>query len=230
MDKANQYHGKNKYFGNTAEHYDDKRRNKSRWQREQIIIRDFVNEIPRGSSVLDVPFGTGRFVPFYLERKLIIFGVDISSDMIDQARKNIGENWSYCDVRVGDAESLPFSNNSIDYIVSTRFIKWLPTLDVVENVISEFARVAKEKIIVQAKLPLSELEHGTSTKMFKKLSRSIKQLLPGRKSKKEEVTRRWSDSDLREIFGRQQLQVLRTLDGDNVGRGLRYYILQKKAS
>ncbi len=46
--------------------------------------------MPEGIKVLDVPFGTGRFVQMFLEKKMEIHGIDISEDMYVAAKE---EDW-----------------------------------------------------------------------------------------------------------------------------------------
>ena len=75
--KADHYHGKN------ASLYEEKRRHKPMWEREQKAVAAFVE---RG-VVLDVPCGTGRFFDIYKAKGLGFLGLDISADMLAQARR-----------------------------------------------------------------------------------------------------------------------------------------------
>jgi len=223
------YHGKTKYSGGVATVYEQKRALRPRWQREQEVIQRFASEVPAGSSVLDVPFGTGRFVPIYLERELSIFGVDISADMVEQGRQILGDKFRLCDVRISDAEDLPFETGSIDYLVCNRFIKWLPDLEVIEKVIGEFARVTRKRMIIQAKISLEAESFGTRVRehvrrfwrtVKKRMDRSIS-------SSGMRGARRYRDADLCALFERRSLRVVHAFDEPVVGVGVRYYILEK---
>lgn len=223
------YHGKTKYSGRVATGYEQTRALRPRWRREQEVIRAFVAEMPAGSSVLDVPFGTGRFVPIYLGRELSILGVDISADMVEQSKQILGEQFGLCDVRIGDAEALPLEAESVDYLVCNRFIKWLPDLDVIEKVIGEFARVARKQMIIQAKVSLeAEPLDIRVRERVRRLWRSMKKRVhraahPGG----IRGPRRYRDADLRALFERRSLEVVLAFDEPVVGVGVRYYILKK---
>lgn len=223
------YHGKTKYSGRVAASYEQARAPSPRWRREQEVVRAFVAEMSAGSSVLDVPFGTGRFVPIYFERGISTVGVDISADMLEQAKQILGDQFARCDVRIGDAEALPLETQSVDYLVCNRFIKWLPNLEVIEKVIGEFARVARKRMIIQAKTSLeSEPLRIRLRERVRKLWRSIK-TRAGREAHPGawRGTRRYRDADLCALFERSGLVVVRAFDEPVVGTGVRYYILEK---
>ncbi len=74
-----------KYFGQTASEYDAKRRHKGSWTTENGAVENmFLRAAQSGPirSVLDIPCGTGRWIPFFQERDVDYTGVDISKDMI----------------------------------------------------------------------------------------------------------------------------------------------------
>ncbi len=49
---------------------------------------------------------------------------------------------------LGDAAAMPFKSDAVDYVVSTRFMNWLPT-GVFSTVMTEVARVSRKGAIVQ---------------------------------------------------------------------------------
>ena len=71
------------YYGQTAKDYDAKRQGIT-WELENEFLIAGLDGV---KSVLDCPVGTGRFLPFYQERKIKCVGVDISQDMLAQAAK-----------------------------------------------------------------------------------------------------------------------------------------------
>src|SRR3990167_6389150 len=79
--------GAEKYHGPVAENYDAKREETPKWQAEQRIVEDMLSDLPSGSWVLDCPVGTGRFLQFYAGKGFIVRAMDLSSDMLDKARK-----------------------------------------------------------------------------------------------------------------------------------------------
>jgi len=139
------------YYIEKAQDYIAKRAKTEKWLKEQAIMQELLTEIPNSSTVLDVPFGTGRFVDLYLKKNMSVFGVDISKDMLVVAKKYLGDAYSYCNIKVGSAEHLHFEDNLFDLVVSCRFFTLIP-LDLAKRVLSEFYRVSKSKIILNIRL------------------------------------------------------------------------------
>ena len=232
------YHAKEKYAGNVAAGYDDRRVEKPHWGREQAVVAGFIADIAARSTdatVMDVPFGTGRYVDDYLAHGLNVIGADISADMIAAAADRMGaEIFCQLDVRVADAEHLPFANGAADAVVSTRFIKWLPNLAVVENVIGQFARICPTgRMLIQVKVTADGgPQAGGVAAAIKRARwllrdgvRTMLSAVVGREGKK---TRRYHDGDMRAIFARQGLTIVDVFDDEDESRAIRYYILENE--
>ena len=103
-------------------------------------------KLQSGSAVIDVPCGTGRFLPELKSMGFDARGYDISRAMLDQADKRLRG----LDLEVGlceaDATSLPLGEESVDAVVSFRFMNHLPP-EVRHAVLCEFARVSKRWLI-----------------------------------------------------------------------------------
>jgi ubiquinone/menaquinone biosynthesis C-methylase UbiE len=112
-------------------------------------MRELLANIPSRLSVLDVPFGTGRFVPFYLEKEMKVHGVDISQDMICAAEKALGEQFGDCTVQVADATNLPYADRSFDLVTSFRFLDVILPYGAARRALSEFSRVARNYVILE---------------------------------------------------------------------------------
>jgi len=138
-----------KYFGRKAAEYDEKRASKQSTQRDQVTVEDYLAKIPPGGSVLDIPAGTGRFIEFCIGRGLVYTGVDISQDMLELARTKIPTGVTSVNLRVADARALPFENDAFDYAIVIKFIKWLPTLEILIDVLREIGRVTRTEALVQ---------------------------------------------------------------------------------
>jgi ubiquinone/menaquinone biosynthesis C-methylase UbiE len=69
-------------------------------------------------DVLEVAVGTGRNLPFY-PAGVRLTGVDFSPGMLAQARARAAESNREIDLRVSDAQALPFDDASFDTVVCT---------------------------------------------------------------------------------------------------------------
>ena len=80
------------------------------------IYGDFQN-------ILDIGCGTGCGTALLAERfpEAKVIGLDVASGMIEKAC----EKFSGINFVIGDAEALPFSNNSFDLIVSNASLQWI---------------------------------------------------------------------------------------------------------
>lgn len=105
-------------------------------------IRAAINDlrIHPGEKVLEVGAGTGMSFPIY-PLHADITGVDLSEEMLQQARRKIEEeNWSHIRVMQMNAEQLEFEDSSFDVVTSFHVIS------VVSNprkMMSEIIRVCK---------------------------------------------------------------------------------------
>jgi len=72
-----------------------------------------------GERVLDVATGTGWAARRVAARGARVTGVDLGADLIEAAKAAAAEPRLSIDFRVGDAEKLPFGDQSFDVVVST---------------------------------------------------------------------------------------------------------------
>jgi SAM-dependent methyltransferase len=136
------------YYGDTAKGYLAKRLKQESWHREQAIVREMLAALPDGVRVLDVPFGTGRFVDMYMAKNMSVHGVDISADMLQAAREALGEKYDRCDVRQCSADALPYDDGYFDVSVCFRFFGLIP-LDMARRVLAELRRVTSGSLIIR---------------------------------------------------------------------------------
>ncbi len=148
------------YRGEAAAKYLEERIKQKSWHLEQSIIRQLLRNVPDGSSVLDVPFGTGRFVKMYLQKNMIIYGVDISKDMLLSARTSIGFDYEVCRLSIASADCLPFPADRFDLIVCCRFLG-LISYPMATRVLSELHRVSRSStiIFIQVRKNIFSLPH-----------------------------------------------------------------------
>jgi SAM-dependent methyltransferase len=136
------------YHGDVAQGYLAKRLQQKSWHIEQQIVQRMLAAMPDGGRVLDVPFGTGRFVDMFLAKKMQIWGVDISADMLAAARDALGANYERCQLHQGGADELPYEDNHFDLVVCFRFFG-LISFELAERVLAEIRRVARDQVIVR---------------------------------------------------------------------------------
>lgn len=137
------------YYDRRAQNY-DKRRNKQEWWHvEQREMKSLLETLPRGLKVVDIPFGTGRFVPYYAELGYDIYGLDSSDHMIGAAKSALGDLFDGCTTSVGDAADLPFADGEFDLLVSTRFLRDIIVFSHAKRTLAEFARVTSKYAIIQ---------------------------------------------------------------------------------
>lgn len=140
-----------RYHGEIASSYLANRTGEGKWQRENDVLEQLLSDSSEGSSVLDVPFGTGRFVELYLAKKMRVSGLDISPDMLAAAKQALGDTFDRCDTAVGSADRLPYEDKSFDLIVSCRFFS-LVTHEMAKRILAEFRRVGRSRIILTIRI------------------------------------------------------------------------------
>ncbi len=145
------YAAKRRYAGQRAASYVEDRARAPKWKREQKMVARLVDGMPPGRSILDVPFGTGRFATIYQNAGIRTYGTDISSDMLAQARRWLGPGARGVALFRSDAEQLALKTNAVDCIICVRLLN-LVSFDIVRKLLGEFARVAKQEIIVEVRV------------------------------------------------------------------------------
>jgi SAM-dependent methyltransferase len=96
----------------------------------------------KNERVLDIGCGSGNHLLLLNKLGLDIYGVDASSYMIDVAKKRLGNQ---CELKVGSAEDLPYSDNEFDYSLLINTLEFLD--DPVKGLL-EAGRVAKRKVLI----------------------------------------------------------------------------------
>jgi ubiquinone/menaquinone biosynthesis C-methylase UbiE len=147
-----------KYTGETAAEYEALRRGNEKWQREQKAVVELLRSLPRSMEVLDIPVGTGRFLPTYQQLGLNATGMDISEDMLEQARQKIRPGSKNISLQRSDIFAIDAPEESFDCVLSMRFMNWIGSAELARSM-SELRRVTRRDIIVGIRhfVPLVEL-------------------------------------------------------------------------
>ncbi|NNL72909.1 MAG: class I SAM-dependent methyltransferase [Silicimonas sp.] len=137
------------YYGKAAASYEKRRTQQGWWHEEHQQLENCLADLPRSLDVLDVPFGTGRFMPIYAARQDRVHGLDSSADMLSEATRLRGDEMNGCTTHVGSAMSLPFEDNSFDLLVSVRFLSEIITFADARKALADFARVTRSFAVLQ---------------------------------------------------------------------------------
>src|SRR3990167_79499 len=137
--------GAGKYNGAIAKGYDAKRDDTEKRKAEDRIMRGMLIDLPRGTSVLDVPVGSGHFIPLYEELGFNVLGLDISDDMLREASQKASGDDTF--LRLGDARKIDLPDQSYDVAICIRLMRWLETKETQLKVLSELKRVARKRVI-----------------------------------------------------------------------------------
>lgn len=96
----------------------------------------------RGKFLLEVGCGTGSGLISFIEKGLVVSGIDPSPYMLDIARQKVGNR---ADLHRGSGEDLPFEDNSFHYVCLNSTLEYVEDP---EAVIEEACRVAKDKVYI----------------------------------------------------------------------------------
>lgn len=142
-------HARLKYRGDVASGYDAKRETQSKWLAENLIMESMLAHFPKGTRVLDIPIGSGRFIPLYEKLGFSVLGLDINKDMLDvAARKVTGDSVT---LREGNVLSIDLPNQICDVAICIRMFRWLSPEDV-QIALRELQRVSRKWIIFNARV------------------------------------------------------------------------------
>lgn len=168
--------GAYKFQGAVAEGYDAKREAQPKWIVEQKIITDWLSELPPGTSVLDCPVGTGRFLQTFIDKQLPFTGLDVSPDMLVQSalkllpEDKVAEWVKACNdqdqllalriagkgvLAAADIRQTGAPDKAVDVALNCRITRWMMGNHGPEGIramLTEMQRVAKKQIILTARV------------------------------------------------------------------------------
>lgn len=105
----------------------------------KAMINDAIRT-DRNLNILDVGTGTGFLALIFAEMGHNVTGIDISRHMLEKSRNNADKLRLNVDFMHGDAENLPFDDDTFDIVVN-RYLLW--TMPNPELAIDEWSRVVK---------------------------------------------------------------------------------------
>jgi len=125
---------------------------KYKHQVESNFLKKAIKSLKKNNiKILDVGCGTGRMLPeiFSVKKNIKYYGIDTSKEMIRylkrKARKlDVEKN---VEIKIGDAENIPFKDKSFDIVFSYHLLWHLPKKEQ-EKIIKEMLRICKNKGII----------------------------------------------------------------------------------
>ena len=175
-----------KYFGKKAATYEEVRTKQRRWTLENQWVEQLMEDAVVGTSLLDVPCGTGRFFPLWHLRGLQVTGVDISSEMLEQARDALkkapalyraARDLSWLTTVEADVRAYCKAqpDRSFDSTVCVRFLDLIDEA-AMRTVLTEFCRITRERIIITIRfgdkyVPKSNTAEHDRAKFFRFVKR-----------------------------------------------------------
>ena len=128
------------YFGKRAFDYDIGREKSAKWQKEHEAVKKSVADL--SGKLLDIPCGTGCFFPIYRGYNLDFVGMDVSEDMMMQARTKDPDAL----VTYGDISQIPLPDKAVECSVCIRFLEKLPEQQMAQ-ILKELGRVTSRRIV-----------------------------------------------------------------------------------
>lgn len=119
---------------------------------ERLLLRGLAahGQVARGSSLLDLPCGTGRLMPRFAALGLQVLGVDVSLPMM-QARPWSAPPAGVLGLLQGSALALPLESASVDASLCMRFLFHLDDAEERILVLRELARVTRGPLLGQVR-------------------------------------------------------------------------------
>jgi len=121
-------------YNKIADHFSETR--KYPWKDFEFLFE----EVPAKSRVLDMGCGNGRFYQLLKDKDVSYIGIDKSERLIEKARERYPEP----EFLVGDGLSLPFKDESFDFVFSIAVLHHLPSEESRIQFLSEARRVLKK--------------------------------------------------------------------------------------
>ena len=138
------------YSGQGATGYDDQRVGTKRFKAEEAAF-DKLFALAKPRTVLDIPVGTGRWLPAYVRAGVEVVGIDASKDMLQEAGKKLQTlGATGIELVQGDAFDCGFFQSlgrRFDLVVCVRFLNWIPS-DKVAAILKNLDDVAENHVLI----------------------------------------------------------------------------------
>ncbi len=105
----------------------------------ESVLKNLVQDNP-GKHAIDIGTGRGQFAVYLAQLGFSVTGIDLSENMIYQARENAKKSALSINFKTQDAENLQFNDNTFDVVVSRNLLWTLPDPG---KAVKEWRRVLK---------------------------------------------------------------------------------------
>lgn len=124
----------------------------------EFVVRTLLANYPRlnfnkpkqGDKILDVGFGDGRNTTFLCERGLDVYGIEITSEIVELTRARLASYGYSPDLRVGRNSSIPFTDNTFDYILACHCCYYCDEGQTLLDNLKEYTRVLNDNGVLIA--------------------------------------------------------------------------------
>ena len=113
-------------------------------RRETALLHRMLQRLAPLTSIVDCPCGAGRFLPCLARHADVIYGVDLSRELLQWAR-SVDSPARFV---TGNAAQLPFPDRSVDAVVCCRLLHHILLPDDRIRILSEARRVARRGVVV----------------------------------------------------------------------------------
>jgi SAM-dependent methyltransferase len=137
-------------------------------ERARVLVDPVLGRLPRAAGTcdaLDLGCGVGRFSRALARRFRTVLGVDVSEEMVRQAREqHPPEAFPNLGFETGDGVSLPVADGTQDFVFSYEVFQHMPSEDVIRSNLREVARVLRRDgaALLHVK---TEAERGTVARL-----------------------------------------------------------------
>lgn len=147
------------YDKNQAEQYEVNRKNQI-WLAEievfNKIKENIIAKYNRKIEILDLPIGTGRWIPHIEKITSKYLGVDVSENMLDQAKLKLADcNDDFkknTQLINSSVSKLPLHySGSFDWVLSTRFLPHFSIYEI-KNIMNIFRSYSKKDLLIMVRV------------------------------------------------------------------------------
>lgn len=128
------------------ENYIDKRFGSKKMRRvneiEQCFAQSLLDRVGSEGVVLDVPCGSGRFVPVFSQAAKM-YAVDINEGMLAEAEKKVS-NAENCEFKLGTILDIPLEDNAVDLVFCMRLFHHVASAEERSAIFKELCRVSRK--------------------------------------------------------------------------------------